>query len=283
MIPAAFDYARPADLAEAVRLLGEAGDDAKPLAGGQSLIPLLRLRFAAPRLLIDLGRVAALRGVREDADQVIVGAMTTHAEIVTDPLVGRHAPLLARATATVADRQIRHRGTLGGALAHADPAGDLPAVAVALDATMDIAGPGGVRTVPAGEFFLDYLTTAIGPDEVLTAVRVPKRPGWHGHYEKFSRVAQGWALVGVAAAVRRQEGVVTEARVVLTNMGAVPVRAVGVEAALVGSAADRTAIASAAAVAAEGARPTSDVSASAEYRAHLARVLTERALRAVVD
>ncbi|MBX6356185.1 MAG: xanthine dehydrogenase family protein subunit M [Micromonosporaceae bacterium] len=280
MIPSAFDYARPSTVQEAVRILSEAGEDAKVLAGGQSLIPVLRLRLAAPSLLVDLGGIAELRGVSESGDELVIGAMTRHADILRDPLVARYAPLLAQATATVADRQVRHLGTIGGSLSHADPAGDLPSVSLALDAVMTIAGPAGERSVPASEFFVDYLTTAMQPGEVLVAVRVPKREGWGTHYEKFNRVAQAWALVGVAAAVRRENGSIAEARVALTNMGTTPLRATAVEQALAGALASADAIASAAASAAEGTSPSSDVSASAEYRTHLAKVLTRRAVAA---
>jgi carbon-monoxide dehydrogenase medium subunit len=281
MIPAAFDYTRVSTVDDAVRALAD--EDAKAIAGGQSLIPLLRLRLAAPTLVVDLGGIDDLRGVREDGDALVIGAMTTHASVLGDPLVNRYASLLAQATATVADRQVRHRGTLGGSLAHADPAGDLPAVAVALDATLEIAGPAGRRTVGASDFFLDYLTTALEPGEVLVSVRVPKRgEGWSSHYEKFTRVAQGWALVGVAAAVRRDNGTIAEARVALTNMGTTPVRATGVEAALTGADVGAQAVRAAAERAAEGANPTGDLSASAQYRSHLARVLTERAVAAAL-
>jgi aerobic carbon-monoxide dehydrogenase medium subunit len=282
MIPAAFDYVRPSTVDEAVAALGSAGEDAKVLAGGQSLLPLLRLRLAAPTVLIDLGRIDDLRGVRDDGDALVIGALTTHASVLADPLVARHAPLLAQATSTVADRLVRHLGTLGGSLAHADPAGDLPAVAVALDATMEIVGPGGRRDVPAADFFVDYLTSVLAPDEVLAAVRIPKRDGWSSHYEKFNRMAQGWALVGVAALVRRANGGIAEARVALTNMGQTPVRATGVESALTGGPASREAVAAAAAHAAEGTAPSEDLSASADYRGHLARVLTERAVLAAL-
>jgi aerobic carbon-monoxide dehydrogenase medium subunit len=280
MIPSAFSYARPSSVDEAVQVLGEAGEDAKVLAGGQSLIPVLRLRLAAPSLLVDLGGIAALRGVSESGDELVIGAMTRHADILRDPLVARYAPLLAKATATVADRQVRHLGTIGGSLSHADPAGDLPSVSLALDAVMTVAGPTGERSVPASEFFVDYLTTAMQPGEVLVAVRVPKREGWGTHYEKFNRVAQAWALVGVAAAVRRENGSIAEARVALTNMGPTPVRATSVEQALAGAAASASTVASAAGYAGSGTRPSSDVSASAEYRTHLATVLTRRALAA---
>ena len=278
MIPAAVEYTRPSTVDDALAALAD--EDAKVLAGGQSLIPLLRLRMSAPSVLVDLGGLAELRGVREDGDALVIGAMTTHATVLRDPLVAWYAPLLAQATATVADRQVRHLGTLGGSLAHADPAGDLPAVSLALDATMEVVGASGARSVPAAEFFVDYLTTALAPGEVLTAVRVPRRDGWASHYEKFNRVAQGWALVGVATMVRRDNGAIAEARVALTNMASTPMRASATEAALAGANADPAAVAAAAAQAAEGTSPADDLSASAGYRTHLARVLTERAVLA---
>jgi carbon-monoxide dehydrogenase medium subunit len=278
MIPAAFDYLKPATVPEAVAALAGAGEDAKVLAGGHSLLPVLRLRLAAPALLVDLGGIAELRGARTDGDALVLGAMTTHAELAGSPLVVGLAPLLAQAAAKVGDRQVRHRGTLGGSLAHADPAGDLPTVAVALDADLVLAGPGGRRTVPASEFYVDYFTTVLQPDEVLVEVRVPGLPGWGTHYEKVNRTAQAWATVAVAAAVRLENGVIAEARVALTNMGPTPVRARAVEEALAGGTVE--AIASAAARAAEGTSPPSDTTASSEYRAHLATVLARRALTA---
>ncbi|MFF4544994.1 FAD binding domain-containing protein [Streptomyces sp. NPDC001435] len=277
MIPPAFDYARPSSVDEAVSTLADAGEDAKVLAGGQSLLPLLRLRLAFPELVVDVGRIPELRGVREDGDTLVIGAMTTHHDVIRDPLVRRHAGLLAAATTTVADPAVRHRGTLGGSLAHADPAGDLPAVVLALDAELVAVGPGGRRTIPAREFFLDYLQSALAPDELLVEVRVPKKDGWSFHYEKFHRVAQAWAIVGVAALVRRDDGHIAEARIGLTNMGATPLRADAAERALAG-AGDPPAVARAAEAAAEGTQPSRDVSASPEYRAHLARVLTKRAV-----
>ncbi|MFC9283758.1 FAD binding domain-containing protein [Streptomyces collinus] len=277
MIPPTFDYTRPAGVDEALRALADAGDEAKVLAGGQSLLPLLRLRLAFPELVVDIGRLPELRGVREDGDTLVIGAMTTHHEVVHDPLVRRHAGLLAQATATVADPAVRHRGTLGGSLAHADPAGDLPAVALALDAELVVAGAGGRRTVPAREFFVDYLQSALAPDELLVEVRVPKREGWGFHYEKFHPVAQSWAIVGVAALVRRDDGHVSEARIGLTNMGSTPLRATAAEEALSG-ADGPGAVARAAEEAAEGTRPAKDLAASPEYREHLARVLTRRAV-----
>ncbi|QOV40619.1 xanthine dehydrogenase family protein subunit M [Streptomyces ferrugineus] len=279
MIPPAFEYARPRSVDEAVRALAEGGEDAKVLAGGQSLLPLLRMRLAFPELLVDLGRVPELRGVREDDGTLAIGAMTTHHQVLHDPLVRRHAGVLAAATATVADPAVRHRGTLGGSLAHADPAGDLPAVVLALDAELVAVGPRGRRAIPAREFFVDYLQTALAPDEILLEVRVPKTDGWGFKYEKFHRVAQAWPIVGVAALVRRDDGRIAEARVGLSNMGTTPLRAATAEEALSG-ASDPDAVARAADEAAEGTRPAQDTSGSPEYRAHLARVLTKRAVLA---
>lgn len=280
MIPSAFDYVAPATVDEAIQALSRAGDDAKVLAGGQSLVPVLRLRLAAPTMLVDLNKISELRGVRDDGDAIVVGAMTTHHDVINDPLVREHAALLALATQTVGDPQIRHRGTLGGALVHADPAGDLLAPVVVLDAEMVIVGPGGRRTVPASEFFVDLFTTAVQPDEVLIEIRIPKKTGWGAHYEKFQRVAQAWSIVAVAAAVRTEGGSIAEARVALTNMAATPVRATGVEQALVGQPATAETIRAAAEHAAEGTSPMSDGNADADYREHLARVLTGRAVAA---
>lgn len=282
MIPASFDYVAPTSVADALSALAEAGDDAKVLAGGQSLLPVLKLRMAAPALVIDLGRIAELRGVRRDGDKVVVGAMTTHHDVIADPLVREHVGLLAKTAATVADAQVRYRGTLGGALAHADPAGDLGAVAVALDAEFRIAGPSGERSVPASEFFTDYFTTALGEDEILTAVAFDSFAGWGAHYEKFNTVSQAWSTVAAAAAILTAGDTVTAARVALTNMGPVPVRARAVEAALVDGPATAEAIGAAAQAAAEGTSPVDDASAPAEYRSHLATVLTSRALAAAV-
>ncbi|HLV59241.1 MAG TPA: xanthine dehydrogenase family protein subunit M [Natronosporangium sp.] len=276
MIPATFDYVKPTTVDEAVAALAGAGDDAKVLAGGHSLLPVLRLRLAAPGLLVDLGGIEELRGVRLDGGALVVGAMTTHAEVAGDPQVRDNAALLAQAAACIGDRQVRHRGTIGGSLAHADPAGDLPTAAVALDAELVVAGPSGRRTVKAREFFVDYFTTALRPDEVLVEVRVPALPGWGAHYAKVSRTAQAWATVAVAAAVRRDNGTIGEARVALTNMGPTPVRATAVEQALAGAGPDG--VAAAAGHAAEGTSPPSDTTASAAYRTHLATVLTRRAV-----
>jgi carbon-monoxide dehydrogenase medium subunit len=281
MIPAAFDYLRPATVEDAVAALAEAGDEAKVLAGGHSLLPVLRLRLAAPTLLVDLGGLAQLRGIRTDGGTLVLGAMTTHAELAGSAEVAESARLLAQAAATIGDRQVRHRGTIGGSLAHADPAGDLPTVAVALDAELVLAGPAGRRSVPAREFFVDYFTTVLRPEELLVEVRVPRMPGWGSHYEKVNRTAQAWATVAVAAAVKRENGAITQVRVALTNMAPTPVRAVAVEQALLsGADGGADAIAAAARHAAEGTAPASDTTASADYRRHLAGVLTRRALTA---
>lgn len=282
MIPAAFDYVAPTTVDDAVRALSEAGEDAKVIAGGQSLLPVLRMRLAAPSKLIDLGRVPELRGVREDGDKLVIGAMTTHYDVQRDALIADHAPLLALTTNEIADPQVRHRGTFGGSLAHADPAGDLPAPVLALDAEMVVRGMDGTRTVPAAEFFTDFFTTALRPGEILVEVRVPKTTGWNAHYEKFNRVAQAWSIVAVAATVRVDGGAIAEARVALTNMGATPVRATSVEQALVGQPATADTIRAAAEHAAEGTSPPTDGNADAEYRQHLARVLTSRAVSAAV-
>jgi len=280
MIPAEFTYSAPETLDAAVEALRAAGSDGMALAGGQSLMPLLRLRLAYPEALVDLGRVPELSGVRDDGDHMRIGAMTTYADIVADPLVRASCPLLAQTAATVGDPAIRHRGTVGGSLAHADPAGDLPAVAVALDAELVLQGPSGTRAVAAADFFVDYLSTTRGPDELLVAVRVPKLAGWGTHYEKFSRTAQAWAIVGVAAAVKVTGGTVEQARVGLTNMGPTPVRARGVESAVQGVPATREALRAAAAHADDGTQPPSDLHGQEDYRRHLARELTERALAA---
>ncbi|MDQ2958744.1 MAG: xanthine dehydrogenase family protein subunit M [Actinomycetota bacterium] len=281
MIPAAFDYVRPDSISSAVSAISEAGEDGKVLAGGQSLIPVLRLRLAYPSTVVDIGRVPELRGVRDDGDAIVIGSMTTHHDVLHDALVAEHAPLIAQATATVADPQVRHRGTFGGALAHADPAGDLGAVALALGCEFIAVGPSGERRIAAADFFLDYLTTALSPDELLTAVRVPKLgAGWSSHYEKFNRVAQAWSIVAVAAVVRRENGSIAEARIGLTNMGSTPLRATATEQALAGADASADAVAAAAAHAADGTEPPSDLSGKSDYREHLARVLTKRAVLA---
>ena len=280
MIPSKFDYVRPVSLDEAVHVLGNAGDDAKVIAGGQSLLPLLRLRLANPEVLVDVGGLDELRGVRDEGDSLLIGARTTHYQLIHDPLIAEHCGLLATAASTVADPAVRHRGTLGGSLAHGDPAGDLPAVALALDATLTARGPEGEREIPAADFFVDYLTTSLRSAEILTGIRVPKMPGWGYHYEKFHRTAQAWAIVGVAALTRRSDGQVAEARIGLTNMGPVPVRATAAETAVAGTEASRNALQAAASRADEDTEPPGDLHGAPDYRRHLARVLTGRALAA---
>jgi aerobic carbon-monoxide dehydrogenase medium subunit len=279
MIPAKFEYVRPSSLDEAIRALAGGGDDAKVIAGGQSLLPLLRLRLAYPELLVDIGALDELRGVTDTGADLLIGARTTHYQVVHDPLIAEHCGLLAAAAGTVADPAVRHRGTIGGSLAHGDPAGDLPAVVLALNATMIARGPGGERDIAVADFFADYLTTTLGPAEILTGIRVPKLgPGWGYRYEKFHRTAQAWAIVGVAALARRSDGQVAEARVGLTNMGPVPIRAAAVEAAAAGADASAAALTAAAAAAADGTNPPADLHGAPDYRSHLARVLTGRAL-----
>lgn len=278
MIPAAFDYAAPTTIDEALSLLAQAGDEGKILAGGQSLIPVMKLRLAAPEHLIDLGKIDGLNGITEDGDALVIGAMTPHYVVASDPLVARHAGLIQKASQTVADPQVRHRGTFGGALVHADPAGDLPAPALALEAEFVIAGPGGTRTVSAADFFQGLFTTAVGEDEILTQVRIPKTTGWGSDYQKFTRVAQQWSIVGIAAAIRVEGGAIAEARIGLTNMGSVPLRATAVEQALVGCALEEAAVKAATASAAEGTNPPSDTNGDANFRRHLAGVLTARAV-----
>jgi carbon-monoxide dehydrogenase medium subunit len=278
VIPARFDYVAPTSVEDALRALAEHGDDAKIMAGGQSLLPVLRMRLNAPEVVIDLGRIDSLRGVRDDGDALAIGALTTHSEIVTDDLVREHALLLSKAAAEVADSQIRHRGTFGGSCAHADPAGDMGSAALALDAEFVIAGPGGTRTVPATEFFVDLFETAIGEDEILTEIRVPKKTGWGASYEKFVRVAHQWPIVAVAATVSASGGSIVEAKVALTNMGSTPLRATATESALAGAAATEDGVRAAAEQAADGTNPPSDLNGDSDYRRHLATVLARRAV-----
>jgi carbon-monoxide dehydrogenase medium subunit len=279
MIPSTFDYVRPNTVDEAVAALKEGGEDSKVITGGQSMLPLLRMRLASPSILVDCGRIDEMKGIKDTDDSITIGAATSHHAVLTSDLVSKYAKLLSLATATVADPQVRHRGTFGGALAHGDPAGDLPAVTLVLNATMEIAGPNGRRKVEAKNFFIDYFTTAVGPDEVLVSISIPKmNSDWGVHYEKFNRTAQCWAIVGVAAAVRRDGNKIAEALVGLTNVAPVPMRASKVEAALTGADATLAAIQKAAELAAEGTHPTSDLHAAADYREHLMRILTGRAL-----
>ncbi len=280
MIPAAFDYVAPETVADALAALSSDADEIKVLAGGQSLLPVMRLRLAAPTLVVDIGRIPELHGVGDDNDAIVIGALTTHDDVAHDPLIAEHAGLLAKAAQTVGDPQVRHRGTFGGALVHADPAGDMPAAVLALDAELVIAGPGGERRVAAADFFVDLFTTAVGPDEILTQIRVPKHTGWGSHYEKFTRVAQQWSIVGVAVAVQSDGGTIREAKVGLTNMGSTAIRATSVEQALVGQPATEEIVRAAAIHAAEGTEPPTDTNGDADYRRHLSTVLTRRAVLA---
>lgn len=272
MIPARFDYEVAESVDHAVSLLGER-EDAKLLAGGHSLVPLLRLRVSRPTVLVDLGRVEHLSYVRDAGDAVAIGALTRHHDLRTAPLLQEHCPLVSHVAGLIGDPQVRHRGTIGGSLAHGDPASDLPAVLLALGGEVDIVGPAGARTVPAAEFFRGVFETAAGPQDVVTEVRVPKLSEDHGwSYLKFRRRAQDWATVGVAVVAKRSNGGASEAAIALVNMGATPVRAVASEAALVAGAADPGAVAD------EGTEPPSDTSGSADYRRHLSRVLVRRAV-----
>lgn len=278
MIPATFEYVAPTSVDEALAALAEGGDDAKVIAGGQSLLPVLKMRLNAPSVVIDLGRVDGLRGISVDGSDLVIGAMTTHHDIANSPLVREHAGVLADAVSQVADAQVRHRGTIGGSLAHADPAGDYGAPILALGASMVITGSGGSRAVAADDYFTDLFETAVGEGELLTSVRIPSQAGAGSAYEKFVRVAQQWAIVAVAATVRVADGHIAEAAIGLTNMGSTPLRARGAEEALRGRPVTAGAVREAASRAAEGTNPPSDLNGSAEYRRHLATVLTARAV-----
>jgi aerobic carbon-monoxide dehydrogenase medium subunit len=279
MIPAAFDYVGARSVDEALAALAQHGDEAKVLAGGHSLLPLMKLRLAMPGVLVDVSRVEELRGIREEDGWLVVGASTTQQEVVDSELVRSRCGALAAVSRTVGDPQVRHRGTVGGAVAHGDAAGDLPTLVLALRGEVVVQGPAGRRVVPAEEFFVDYLETALAPDELLVEVRLPVLgDGWSWDYQKFSRVAQAWAIVGALAVVRRDNGSITEARVGLTHMGATPIRAAGVEEALVGVPASADVLQAAAARADDGTSPPADLNAQPDYRRHLARVLTRRAL-----
>jgi carbon-monoxide dehydrogenase medium subunit len=269
VIPAAFDYVRAESAGHALELLAEHGDEAKLLAGGHSLIPLMKFRLAAPAVVVDIGRITELSYVRDAGDHLAIGALTRHREIETNALVGSQAGLLAGATAKVGDPQVRHRGTIGGAIAHGDPASDIPAALLALRATMVIDGPDGQRQVSSDDFFTGFLETAIGEQDLLTEIRVPKVPDAGWSFQKFNRRAQDWAIVGAAVLVNGGT-----CGVGLVNMDSRPVRAAGVESAIAGGAS----AADAAAAAADGLEPPADLNAGVEYRQHLARVLTRRGL-----
>ncbi len=268
MIPAQFDYVRAGSVDEAVSLLGEHGEDAKLLAGGHSLLPLMKLRLAQPSVLVDIGRLADLSYIRQDGDEVLVGALTRHTDLEHSAMVAEQVPILAHAAGKVGDPQVRHRGTIGGSIAHGDPASDLPAVLLALRATLVAQGASGRRDIPVDEFFTGFLETSLAPDELLVEIRVPKVAGAGWSFQKFNRRAQDWAIVGVAAVRNGTTGIG------LVNMGSTPLRASAVEDALASGAS----AADAAAHADEGTEPSADLNASVEYRRHLARVLVRRAL-----
>jgi carbon-monoxide dehydrogenase medium subunit len=274
MIPAEFDYVAPDTLDDAIKALVDGGEDAKLLAGGHSLIPLMKLRLAAPSLLVDIRKLPGLHGIERQNGHWRIGALTTHAEL-------EHSPELAVVSdvaGTIADPQVRHRGTIGGSLAHGDAASDLPAAMLICEAEVTLQGASGQRSVAAADLFEDYLTTAVAEDEVLTEIRIPALDGYGHAYQKFTRRAEDWAMAGVCAVVKVSGGTVEDVRVGLTNLGAVPLRATAVEEALRGQPATAESFAAAAEHAADGTRPPSDLNASTEYKQHLARVLTRRAL-----
>jgi aerobic carbon-monoxide dehydrogenase medium subunit len=274
MIPAEFDYTAPASLEEAIKALSDGGEDAKLLAGGHSLLPLMKLRLAAPSLLVDLRKVPGIHGIQRENGTFRIGAMTPHAELARSPELG----IFARAAGTIADPQVRNRGTIGGSLAHGDPASDLPAVLLISEGSVTVTGGGGTRTVAAGDLFKDYLLTAIEPAEVLTEVRIPALDGWGYGYQKFNRRSEDWAMVGVSAIVKQTGDICEDVRVGLTNMGPTALRAPAVEQALKGQPLNADSIATAAEQAAEGTDPPADLNASSDYKRHLARVLCRRAL-----
>ena len=269
MIPAAFDYVRAESAEEAISLIGQHGDEAKFIAGGHSLLPLMKLRLAQPTVLVDIGRISDLSYVREQGDEIAIGALTRHMDVENSEVLAEHAPLLAYATSQVGDPQVRHRGTIGGSIAHADPASDLPATTMAMGATYVAQGPNGTREIAAGDFYQGFLTSALAADEILTEIRVPKMGGAGWSFQKFNRRAQDWAIVGVAA--WRNNG---NSGIGLVNMGSTPILAASVSSALSGGAS----IADAAEQAVAEADPQADLNASVEYRTHLAKVLTRRAL-----
>jgi carbon-monoxide dehydrogenase medium subunit len=274
MIPVEFDYAVAESVEDAIRLLGEGGEDARLLAGGHSLIPLMKLRLAVPTLLVDLRKVAGLGGLERDNGSWRIGAMTVHSELEHHPDLG----LMGRAAGTIADPQVRHCGTIGGSLVHGDPASDLPAVLLAAGGSVTAQGAGGRRTIEAPDLFKDYMTTSVAPDEVVTAVHVPVLEGWGYGYQKFNRRAEDWAMVAVCALVCARDGVCEDVRIGLTHMASTPLRAIAAEEALRGRPLDAGSIQEAAEQAAEGTEPPGDLNATPAYKRHLARVLCRRAL-----
>ncbi len=275
MIPAQFDYEAPESLEQAVRMLHENGEDAKLIAGGHSLLPLMKLRLAAPTLLVDLRRVPGMHGIQRENGSWRIGSMTRHADLQDTPELG----VVAQAASLIADQQVRNRGTIGGSLAHGDPASDLPAVLLALEGEVSAQGPNGLRTIPAADLFQDYLTTAVAHDEVITEVRLPAFDAWGYGYEKFTRRAEDWAMVGVCALVKRAgDGSCEDVRIGLTHMASTPLRATAAEEALRGQGLDASSIGAAAQRAAEGTDPPGDLNATPDYKRHLAQVLARRAL-----
>ena len=275
MIPAEFDYIAPESLDEAILALKENGEEAKLLAGGHSLLPLMKLRLAAPALLVDLRKVPGLHGIQRDNGSWRIGAMTPHVMLETTPELG----ILSKAAGTIADPQIRNRGTIGGSLAHGDPASDLPAIMLIGEGTVTATGgDGGPRTITAQDLFRDYLDTALEPHEVLTEIHFPVLDGWGFSYQKFNRRSEDWAMVAASALVKQSGGVCEDVRIGLTNMAATPLRAGAVEEALKGQPLNAESIAAAAEQAADGTSPPADLNASSDYKRHLARVLTRRAL-----
>jgi carbon-monoxide dehydrogenase medium subunit len=277
VIPAEFDYAVADSVEDAIRRLGEGGEDAKLIAGGHSLLPLMKLRLAAPSLLIDLRRVSGLSGISRSNGGFSVGPMTRHAELAAS---GELPGVVTTAAASIADQQVRNRGTIGGSVAHGDPASDLPAVLLALEGTISVQGPNGSRDIAASDMFQDYLTTALEPTEVITSIGFPALDGYGFGYEKFARRAEDWAMVGVCALVKSNGGTCEDVRIGLTHMGSTPLRATAAEEALRGQSLSPESIAAAAEQAAEGTDPPADLNASQDYKRHLARVLTRRALEA---
>ncbi len=282
MIPAAFDYIAVKSVQEVVTELVKRGEEAKVLAGGHSLIPLMKLRLATPSFLVDIGRIKDLNYIRQTDGHIAFGAMTTHHDIEFSDLVKEKLPLLASAAAQIGDPQVRNRGTMGGAAVHADPLGDFPSCLLALDAEFRVVGQKGERVIPAGDFFVDTFTSAMRPDEVLTEIRVPvPPPGSTGTYLKFSRRSQDWAIVAVAAQLTLKGQNVDRVNIGLTGMGSKPLRATAVEQALRGKGARDEEFRTAAAKAAEGTNPPGDLNGSPDYRRHLATVLTRRALEQI--
>jgi carbon-monoxide dehydrogenase medium subunit len=280
MIPVAFDYAAPTSVEEALALLGEHGDEAKILAGGHSLLPLMKLRLAAPTVLIYLGGIDSLRYVREEDGHIAIGAMTTYAQVEHSDIIARTVPMLAQAISLVGDVQVRNRGTLGGALAHADPAGDMPAVTSALGGTVRVAGPSGQRDVDISDFFVDIFTSALEPNEILLEIRLNREDGAAGRYEKFRRRQIDWAIVGSAVTLTRSDGTIADARVALTNVGPTPVRATAVENAVKGLSPDDLQLEAISELTGQDIDPQPELNASSDYKRHLAGVLTYRALQA---